>query len=124
MQLGCGTVFELMPVGNGHWDYKILSSLSFADGSEPTANVILDAAGNLYGTTSYAGAYRGGTAFKLSPSAAGPWSMTVLENFGYSHGKHGVYPIGGLIFDASGSLYGTTSGGGLIGGGTVYEITP
>ncbi len=121
---GCGTVYQLAPAGDGRWVYKIISSLSDTDGVQPTASVILDSAGNLYGTTIAGGSYAGGTAFKMSPSAGGPWSIMVLENFGEAHGIHGVYPHGGLIFDASGNLYGTNSGGGLTGGGNVFEITP
>ena len=60
--------------------------------------------------------------FKLSPGADGIWTETLLNSFG--RGKDGQYPTAGVIFDAAGNLYGTTSAGGLYGDGTVFEITP
>ena len=60
-----GTVFELTPQAGGGWTEKVLHSFSFFHGRSPEAGLILDAAGNLYGTTSYGGAYGGGTVFEF-----------------------------------------------------------
>ncbi len=123
--IGCGTVFELSPAGGGRWTEKVLYSFvnNGADGFEPKAGLIFDASGNLYGTTFVGGAYGYGTVFKLSPSAGGSWTETVLHNFNQD-GTDGVGPNASLIFDAAGNLYGTTVGGGPGVNGTVFELTP
>ncbi len=113
-QQGCGTVFELMPSGDGKWTETVLHSFCSAsdctDGGNPFAGVILDWAGNLYGTTALGGAYGGGTVFRLAPGANGKWTETVLHSFN-PQGGEGLPYYGGLTFDASGNLYGTTSSG-------------
>jgi uncharacterized repeat protein (TIGR03803 family) len=120
---GCGTVFELSP-SNGGWNETILYEFGHADGSEPSGGLVLDAAGNLYGMTSYFGTYGYGTLFKLSPAVGGGWTKSVLHSFGGSV-NDGLYPAGSLIWDAAGNLYGVTYGGGIrYGQGTVFEITP
>ena len=73
----------------------------------PVAGLILDASGNLYGTTSEGGAYVYGTVFELTPKAGGGWTEKVLHSFGGT--GDGISPYAGLIFDAAGNLYGTTS---------------
>jgi uncharacterized repeat protein (TIGR03803 family) len=60
--------------------------------------------------------------FELTPTAGGGWTEKVLYSFG--NGTDGAYPLAGLIFDAARNLYGTTSGGGTYGDGTVFELTP
>ncbi len=83
--------------------------------------VILDAAGNLYGSLVGGGAYGNGAVYKLTPSGSG-WTESVLYDFpNFSDGSR---PYGGLIFDHFGNLYGTTEMGGETDGGTVYELTP
>ncbi|MGA8876750.1 MAG: choice-of-anchor tandem repeat GloVer-containing protein [Candidatus Korobacteraceae bacterium] len=119
----CGTVFELMP-GGGRWGETILHNFGTGgDGFSPTAGLILDAAGNLYGTTYGGGTYNqyGGTVFELTPGVGG-WTETLLHSFG--NGTDGEAPDGALVFDTAGNLYGTTGGGGTYGGGTVFELTP
>jgi len=117
-----GTVFELTPEAGGGWKEKVLHSFSGKDGVYPTASLIFDAAGNLYGTTSDGGAYYDGTVFELTPKAGGGWTEKVLHSFS---GKEGAVPYAGLIFDAAGNLYGTTFMGGTnIKYGTVFELTP
>jgi uncharacterized repeat protein (TIGR03803 family) len=117
---GCGTVFELSPAGNGSWTEKILYSFAGGtDGQWPRSNLIFDAAGNLYGTTSYGGAYVGcslnntaygcGTVFELTPHSNGTWTKRILHDFG---GIGGELPYAGVAFDGSGNLYGTTLSGG------------
>jgi uncharacterized repeat protein (TIGR03803 family) len=117
-----GTVFELKPSTGGSWIEKILHSLgSGTDGATPESGLTMDHAGNLYGTTFYGGAYSKGTAFELTSNAVG-WTETVLHSFG--NGTDASQPTTSLIFDASGNLYGATLGGGGLGGGTVFELSP
>ncbi len=124
---GRGTVFELMPNGDGTWTEQLLYSFgaeTSTDGQVPYDRLIFDKKGNLYGTTEQGGAYSSyGTVFELSPSAGGVWTETVLYNFG-SPVDTGVSPYAGLTFDANGNLYGATSKGGSRGAGTVFELSP
>ncbi len=120
-----GTVFELTPAAGGRWTEQILHSFNpnnSADGWDPYAGLIFDAAGNLYGTTGYGGTYGGGTVFELTPTAGGGWMEHVLYNFG--NGTDGIYPYASLIFDTAGNLYGTTQQGGTYSVGTVFALTP
>lgn len=119
----CGTVFELILQANGKWAEKVLHNFNGADGYELQAGLIFDAAGNLYGITTFGGAYGAGTAFELTPKPSGGWGEKILHSFNYSP-TDGSSPIGGVIFDTAGNLYGTTYGGGAHGGGTVFELTP
>ena len=96
------------------------------DGSIPYASLILDAQGNLYGTTMIDGAYSYGTVFKISPEG----KETVLHSF-TGTGGDGANPVAPLIRDATGNLYGTTEYGGLFGGacgangcGIVFKLDP
>ena len=120
---GGGTTFELSPNGNGGWAETVTYNFgSGSDGDLPHAGLILDASGNLYGTTVYGGMFGRGTAFELSPYGNGGWVEAVLYDFG--NGPDGQYPYAGLTFDNSGNLYGTTAAGGLYSGGTVFELAP
>ncbi len=92
------------------------------DGNGPLADLIFDAAGNLYGTTNNGGAYDAGTVFELTPNGSGGWTESVLYSF--TGGADGANPQAGLIIDQSGNLYGTTSVGGAHGWGAVFELTP
>src|SRR5271156_5067556 len=98
------------------------------DGSVPYDGLIADAAGNFYGTTSSGGSVDApegvnGTVFELMPGAGGTWTETVIYNFGATS-TDGINPYAGLVFDAQGNLYGTTSLGGAHGFGTVFELSP
>jgi uncharacterized repeat protein (TIGR03803 family) len=118
-----GTVFELSPAGGGAWTYKQLYAFTVSpDGAGPVGNVILDAQGNLYGTTTGGGAAGSGTVFELSPNGAGGWNESVLYSF--QGGSDGSGPQGGLVFDAAGNLYSTTEFGGASDQGTVFQLTP
>jgi uncharacterized repeat protein (TIGR03803 family) len=124
--LGDGTVFELSPRKDGIWTITTLVKFAGKNGSDPEARLILDAAGNLYGTTSAGGnsACDGsgcGTAFRLTPSTNGKWKLTTRFEF---NGTDGASPYAALSFDAAGNLYGTTSGGGKFGEGTVFKLSP
>ncbi len=104
---------------------KAYSTASVSRGmveSIPYGGVILDSAGNLYGTTVIGGVDNGGVLFQLSQSGSG-WTETVLHSFGGLNDGDG--PVGGLIMDRQGNLYGTTaSGPGYQNVGTVYELQP
>ena len=119
------TVFELTPNSDGTWTESVLYSFcqleKCADGDGSVASLIFDAAGSLYGTTFGGGSSSAGTVFKLVPNSDGTWTESVLHSFS---GPDGADPAGGLIFDASGNLYGTTWSGGTGGGGIVFELTP
>ena len=118
---GEGIVYKLTP-SNGTWVETVLYSFTGgADGGAPKAGVIMDNAGNLYGTTEVGGLGQSGTVFELSPSGSG-WTEQVLHNFEYQ--TDGGYPNAGLIFDRTGNLYGAANGGGPNGGGTIFELTP
>ena len=107
----------------GAWTEKVLHNFNHngTDGYWPIASPILDAAGNLYGTTFQGGAYDLGTVFELTPTGGG-WTETVLHTFsGYTDGGS---PWAGLVFDTAGNLYGTTPYGGDYYAGTVFELTP
>jgi uncharacterized repeat protein (TIGR03803 family) len=120
---GVGMVFELSPQLDGVWITRILHdfTLGGTDGLSPSAGVIMDSAGNLYGTTQGGGTHNFGTAFELSPTAEGLWTERILHTF---HGADGFLPSAPLIFDAFGHLYGTTFLGGAYFGGEVFEIIP
>lgn len=92
------------------------------DGKGVPAGLIADSSGNFYGVTQYGGSNADGTVFELSPGTGGTWTETILHSFG--SGSDGSQPVGGLIRDASGNLYGTTSGGGSASLGAVVELTP
>jgi uncharacterized repeat protein (TIGR03803 family) len=115
-----GTVFELTPKGDGDWREKVLHSFNGKDGYYPYASLILDAAGNLYGTTVWGGTYTFGTAFELMPKAGGRWTEKILHSF---NGKDGYVPNASLILGAAGNLYGTTVEGGAYNYGTVFGLT-
>jgi uncharacterized repeat protein (TIGR03803 family) len=118
-----GAVFQLAPGSGGNWTESVLHSFSGGkDGGEPVANVILDANGDLYGTTQDGGSItcNCGTVFKLTPGSDGKWTEGVLHNF--LSGKDGANPEAGLLLDTAGNLYGTTSLGGE-GFGTAFKIT-
>ena len=117
----CGTVFELTPSGDSWSINTIYSFLGQPDGCGPQAKLVMDAAGNLYGTTTYGGAYGYGAVFKLTPSN-GSWTYSSLHDFGVA--PDGAYPMSGLVFDANRNLYGTTYYGGTRNVGIVFEITP
>jgi uncharacterized repeat protein (TIGR03803 family) len=120
---GVGTVFRLAPQPNGHWKATILHSFKEGKGgNSPTAGVVSDAAGNLYGTTGYGGTDCDcGVVYKLAPNPDGTWTYTVLHRF---TGLDGFFPSANLVLDDQGNLYGTTRFGGPNDGGVVFMLTP
>ena len=123
---GFGMAFELVPQADGRRKEKVLHQFgdSSTDGTQPICNLIFDAAGNLYGTTRFGGAYAHGTVFELLPSADGQWTEKILYSFG-SYTGDGWSPWAGLVMDAAGNLYGmASSGGSSIVYGAVFELMP
>ena len=132
---GDGTVFNLKPPPHatanvlGGWTETVLYSFTGgADGAIPEgADLVFDHAGNLYGTTAGGGTgnCQGGcgTVYKLTPSNGG-WTESVIHTF-TTQGEDGQRPWGGVIFDQSGDLYGTTQNGGAYRAyGTIYKLIP
>lgn len=107
-----------MPSGGG-WTESTIYNLTNGGGSQ--ASLVRDAAGNLYGTACEGGIHNDGSVFKLSPSGGG-WTETDLYDF--SGGSDGSCPLGNVILDGNGVIYGTTLGGGTDGQGVVFSITP
>jgi uncharacterized repeat protein (TIGR03803 family) len=127
---GKGIVFEISPVSGGGWTYKRLHAFGNGkDGFDPMGGLVLDAAGNLYGTTGGGGAYDDGTVFELTPGTGGFWTEKILHHF-HPSALDGYYPVSGLTFDGSGNLYGTAMKGGTnpgssgLGAGTIFKLTP
>jgi uncharacterized repeat protein (TIGR03803 family) len=112
---GIGTVFKLSATGQE----KVLYTFSQpADGEGDYGRLLLDTKGNLYGTTTYGGTDGVGLVFEISPDG----TETVLHNFVES--TDGGIPVGGLVMDSQGNLYGTAQVGGAHGVGTVFKIAP
>jgi len=131
--LGCGVVYKLTPTSTGYTESVIYNFQGGSDdGANPVYGVILDSAGNLYGTTSAGGSKKCpgggcGVVYKLTLTPSG-YVETVLHKF---IGSDGTYPDSAPILDAAGNLYGTTFDGGTgncptYGGGcgAVYELSP
>jgi len=129
---GWGAIFRLEP-SHGGWTQQILYSfLGTNDGFNPVGNLLIDATGNLYGTTESGGngaqctpGYYCGTVFELARSNGG-WKHLVLYNFCSLSGCSDGSAPNGLVFDKAGNLYGTAAGGGECydGCGTVYRLSP
>ena len=119
---GFGTIFTIATSGG---NFATLHTFVNTDGANPTGSLILDSAGNLYGTTQY-----GGPITTAAPNPAGTVFMfntstsVLTELYTFSGGSDGANPYAGVVQDSSsGNLFGTTVGGGL-GYGTVFELTP
>jgi len=113
---GCGVVYKLDTKGN---ETVLYSFTGGADGGNPSAGVIRDSAGSLYGTTRGGGTANAGVVYKLDTKE----NETVLYTF--TGGADGGNPqLGSLIHDPAGDLYGTTGGGGAAGSGVVYKVDP
>jgi uncharacterized repeat protein (TIGR03803 family) len=119
-----GTIFKLSQGSGGVWTETVLYSFqSFNDGFEPLSGLLMDSAGNLYGTTRFGGSGTNpscppsgcGVVFELSPGANGAWAYSVIYNFDFTDGAN---PTGVLAIGAAGELYGTTQNGGPNGFGS------
>lgn len=119
--VNAGVVYELSPDGSGGWTHTVLHSFTGSDGADPLGTLLLDASGNIYGTTSAGGAFANGTVYKLTRSGS-TWTHTVIYDF--PGGANGRFPFAGVISDPAGNLYGTTAGGVQGAGGVVYKLSP
>jgi|HubBroStandDraft_6_1064221.scaffolds.fasta_scaffold195473_1 uncharacterized repeat protein (TIGR03803 family) len=128
---GIGTVFKLAPGANGTWTETTLHIFDTTDGRVPQSSLIIDKAGNLYGTTFLGGtgagclySYGCGTVFEVSPGSNGTWTEQVLHNFcAAAFCADGSNPWGGLVADGNGVLYGTTYEGGENNVGILFRLT-
>jgi uncharacterized repeat protein (TIGR03803 family) len=120
---GDGTVFEETHGKNDSWTENVLHSFTGeTDGGLANAPLVFDSSGSLYSTTVAGGSNGLGNVFKLTRNAKGKWALTTLYSF---DNVDGVYPEGGVIFDSTGNLYGTTyEGGAYNSSGTVFKLTP
>ena len=120
---GCGTVYQLTTVKGGQWKETVIHRFTNGkDGSRGSLGaLIMDSAGNLYGVAELGGAHASGTVYKMAPQSGGTWKFTTLDAFRGM--PHPGFPYGGVIFDGSGNLYGTTYFGGKNGLGSVYKLT-
>ncbi len=122
-------VFQMSP-SNGGWNFSAVHDFDFGGLQSLFGSLAMDAAGNLYGASYYGNSsncvYGCGTVFKLTPSQGG-WTYTLLYQF--TGGADGGHPYGGVVVDADGNVYGTTTDGGAnnceySGCGTLWKITP
>ncbi|HEX4160632.1 MAG TPA: choice-of-anchor tandem repeat GloVer-containing protein [Rhizomicrobium sp.] len=114
---GLGIVFKLTPEGKETIFHTFAGAPS--DGGEPGAGLIMDSAGNLYGSTWTGGANNMGSVFRLAPDG----TETILHSFA-GPPVEGRSPVGGLTMDKSGNLYGATYYGGANDSGTVFQLAP
>jgi len=113
-----------LTLSGGTWNQSVIYSFlgpSNSDGANPFGGLVLDADGNIYGTTYVGGPSSQGTVFELTKSGS-TWTEKVLHTFSDVNGSDGYYPYGGLTFDAAGDLFGTTLYGGKFNGGTVFQL--
>jgi uncharacterized repeat protein (TIGR03803 family) len=122
---GYGVVYELSPNSKGGWRERSLHAFENAPAGNPVAGLVMDPAGNLYGTTML-GATEStcnggcGTVFELMPVTGGSWTYKVVHVFGKA--TDGYHPTGDLILDSASNLYGTTELGGEQGSGMIFQI--
>jgi uncharacterized repeat protein (TIGR03803 family) len=120
-----GTVYKLSPNGDGTWSFTLLYTFPGGNGGRQPSWLVIDGAGNLYGTTFEGGSYGWGIVYELSPTTSGPWKVTLVHDF--TGCQDGGYPMD-LAFDAVGNLYGTAQLGGVkcapSSGGTIFQLTP
>jgi len=127
--VGCGVVFKLSNAFGGWRETVLYRFFGFADGAFPGGRLVMDSSGNLYGSASAGGNTQGnckgnygcGVVFELSPASSGLWNATTLHTFAWTDG---LGP-GGLAFDQSGNLYGSTGAAGdpVCNCGTVFKLT-
>jgi uncharacterized repeat protein (TIGR03803 family) len=121
---GQGSVYQLTSNGSGWMGTNLYDFTHGSDGGYPWASPIFDQAGNLYGSTTAGGSGNGGTVFRMTPSG-GNWTLDTLYSFtGPGNGRFVVGPLGSLIMDSAGSLYGTTFADGANKYGAVFKLTP
>jgi len=124
---GCGVIFKITLNGDSTWGYEVLHQFASysTDGQSPYGGLVMDRAGNFYGTTEYGGVHNTGTIFKFA-FTGGQWRKTVLYDFPDWH--IGVLPDSTLVFDEAWNLYGVGGGGnngcGPYTCGVVFRLVP
>lgn len=125
--MGLGVVYKLQPPSSAcktalcYWTETVLHTFTNSgDGAQPLCNVVFDHAGNMYGTTSGGVFEDFGTVWELSPSGGG-WTFNLIHAF--TNGLDGGGPIGNILLDGEGNLYGVTEAGGSASHGVAYEFT-
>jgi uncharacterized repeat protein (TIGR03803 family) len=123
---GCGTIYRLSPTAGGGVHERVLHRFldAFSEGAEPRTGLVIDAAGNLYGTTYYGGnpscASNGcGTVFELTLNAGEPQLVTLLP----FNGSNGAFPRAGVTLGGNGTLFSAATSGGALNKGTVFSMT-
>jgi uncharacterized repeat protein (TIGR03803 family) len=129
---GCGTAFRLSPKSGGGWQFTSIHTFNGNDGLSPQGSLLVDASGNLYGSTAWGGNSKYcstyglngcGTVFRLTPTGKGGYGISGLHHF--SDLGDGANPGSLLVFDASGNLYGGTGQGGSSAPyGVIFELSP
>lgn len=135
-----GTVFEMTQTPNGAWREKVAFNFSVSNGYLPYSALAIDKSNNLYGTAYAGGKNAFGVVYELSPQPDGTWVQKLVHDFAACSTNEcpdGLDPLGGLVFDASGNLYGSATLGGASsdfcnpevpnffeGCGVVFELSP
>ena len=115
-----GNVFELVR-SNGAWTATSIHDFDGSDGYLPQSGVILDPQGNVYGTAFQGGPNNKGSVYQLTNTGSS-WTFETL--YAFPNAADGSNPVGALVRDRAGNLYGSTFVGGVNGGGTIFELSP
>lgn len=120
---GFGVVYEMKPGANGGWSLMVIHTFTGGlDGLGGSASrLLLDAAGNVYGVNTVGGANGFGNVYELTRGSGGKWQLSTLYSF--RDQPDGASPYGGVVFDKSGNLYGTTYYAGANDVGAIYKLT-
>jgi len=123
----CGALYKIATDGTRSRPYKFCALRNCRDGADPVGRLLLDAAGTLFGATTDGGGHNGDRQ-NLGGGTIFAWDGTALQTLyrfcAKSFCRDGAYPVGGLIMDADGNLFGTTQQGGLYDKGVVFELSP
>jgi len=123
--IGCllGALAAILLLAGTAWaQHEQAYPFNGANGAYPQGGLIVDGAGNFYGSTFRGGPSNLGVVYEMSPTANGKATESVLHTF--QGGSDGANPIGNLVFDNAGNLYGVTEKGGVLNFGTVFELSP
>ena len=120
---GLGTIYKIHQVANGTWTFRVIHTFTGgSDGGSGSAGRMILRKGRLYGAATTGGNYGSGVVFELTQSGVAGWHFRTIYSF--QGQPDGSFPYGALLFDRSGSVYGTTYYGGANGIGAVYKLSP